>query len=173
MMFKNFAKFSRVSLIFLTFFLLDLIYATDFSSKAQLNDSEAIRQSRLEQNEAMALGDVDKVAQYWTEDITLRRGLGSAISGKDAYRQIIETSPTKDSLIYVRLPDIIEISNQWPLAFESGTWIGRKGTTDGPKIISGLYSAQWIKRNDTWLIRSEVFVALTCEIEDCTLQAIP
>ena len=34
------------------------------------------------------------------------------------------------------------------------------GKADGPVVISGRYSAQWVKRDGNWLIRSEVFVAL-------------
>ena len=39
-------------------------------------------------------------------------------------------------------------------------WEGHLDTITGPVVIGGRYSAQWVKRGDRWLIRSEVFVAL-------------
>ncbi len=138
-----------------------------------LEDADAIRQARLEQNVAMAEGDVERAAQFWTEDITLRRGLGSSVMGKEAYRALIKTTPNEKSLIYVREPDFIEVSPDWPLAYESGTWSGRRGGAEGPVGISGRYAAQWVKREGSWLIRSEVFVALTCSETPCVWSALP
>lgn len=123
------------------------------------SDIESIRQARIDQNRAMALGDAEQAATFWTDDITLRRGLGDSIIGKDAYRNLINPAPNEHSLVYVREPDLIEISSQWPLAYESGVWTAMR---ESSPVISGRYSAQWVKRNGTWLIRSEVFVALTC-----------
>jgi len=170
-------------LILLMFFYLGSLQAVDetdwlncwrgsceLSGKQMLSDADAVRLARLEQNEAMTVGDVERVASFWTEDITLRRGFGASIIGKDAYRAIIEATPNDQSLIYVREPEFIEVSSDWPLAFESGTWTARVG--DMP-VISGRYSAQWVKREGRWLIRSEVFVALTCHDDSCVWQALP
>jgi hypothetical protein len=43
----------------------------------------------------------------------------------------------------------------------------------GPVVIGGRYSAQWVKRGGRWLIRSEVFVALTCDGAGCAAAAVP
>jgi hypothetical protein len=40
-------------------------------------------------------------------------------------------------------------------------------------VIGGRYSAQWVKRDGRWLIRSEVFVALTCAGAGCEAAAVP
>lgn len=133
-------------------------------------DAEAIRQARLDQNHAMAIGDVERAASFWTDDITLRRGLGSSLIGKEAYRAWLENAPNKEGLIYVREPDFIEVSSNWPLAYESGTWTAQRGDA---VVITGRYSAQWVKREGSWLIRSEVFVALSCSDEGCTFLALP
>jgi hypothetical protein len=37
----------------------------------------------------------------------------------------------------------------------------------------GRYAAQWVKRQGRWLIRSEVFVALTCSGIGCSYTAVP
>lgn len=129
--------------------------------KSFVNDAEMVRQARLYQNDAMAIGDIEAAASFWTEDVTLRRGLGASVIGKDAYRALLDPSPNENSLIYVREPALIDVSSHWPLAYESGTWVARLGGVDGPIVIMGRYSAQWVKRDGHWLIRSEVFVALT------------
>ena len=137
------------------------------------DDADEVRQARLDQNYAMAAGDVEHAASFWTDDVTLRRGLGTSIIGKEAYRALLDVAPNEKSLIYVREPDFIEISPHWPLAYESGMWTARRGSADGPTVITGRYSAQWVKRGGSWLIRSEIFVALTCNDDACTYLAVP
>ena len=61
----------------------------------------------------------------------------------------------------------------WPLAFETGKWEGHLGSEHGPAVIGGRYSAQWVKRGDRWLIRSEVFVALEGSGSGLQMKAVP
>jgi ketosteroid isomerase-like protein len=140
---------------------------------ASRDDAAAIRAARLAQNAAMAAGDVDRAATFWTADVTIRRGLGAGLSGIDAYKAILERAPIPDSaLVYQRAATDVHVSPQWPLAFETGTWNARVGGR-GPEVMSGRYSAQWVKRDGRWLIRSEVFVALTCSGTGCGATAVP
>ena len=136
---------------------------------AHATDEQAIRSARLAQNEAIAVSDADGVAAFWTDDVVIRRGLGPLVVGRDAYRQLF----TDDPVIYVRLPTSIEVSNRWPLAFETGDWTGRPGSAAAPAVIGGRYSAQWVKRKGRWLIRAEVFVALTCQAVGCEYPSAP
>lgn len=148
---------------------------------AQTADALAVRAARTAQNEAIAAGDLDAVTSFWTDDITVRRALGSPVAGRAAARAAFEpptgaASPVAASaprIVYRRISNEIEVSTRWPLAFESGVWQGREGTPDGPVIIGGRFSAQWVKRDGRWLIRSEVFVALTCAGAGCSLSAVP
>ena len=128
---------------------------------AATTDADAVKAARLAQNAAIALHKVDAIASFWTEDVTICRGLGLQLAGKAAYRKLFQddsSSPT--TVIYQRWPDSIVVSPLWPLAFESGTWTGHTGGITGPTVISGRYSAQWVKRDGRWLIRAEVFVAI-------------
>ncbi len=152
------------------------------SSDAPSADARAIRAARAAQNAAIAAGDLDAVTAFWTEDITVRRALGSSVAGRAAARAAFEpptgAAPTGAAtatprIVYRRIPNEIDVSTHWPLAFESGVWEGREGTGDGPVIIGGKFSAQWVKRDGRWLIRSEVFVALTCAGAGCSLLAVP
>jgi ketosteroid isomerase-like protein len=137
-------------------------------------DSEAIRAARVSQNQAIAAGDLDRAAGFWTEDVTVRRALGQALTGREAARQALVPPPAPAThLIYQRVTQDVEVSAQWPLAFETGRWEGHAGSSRGDVVIGGRYSAQWVKRGDRWLIRSEVFVALTCRGVGCDAAAVP
>ena len=137
-------------------------------------DQDAIRAARSAQNRAIADGDLDRAAGFWTEDVTVRRALGQPVAGRAAARQALEPpAPPASRLIYQRLTKDVEVSGTWPLAFETGTWEGHLGTIAGAIVIGGRYSAQWVKRDGRWLIRSEVFVALTCSGVGCESAAVP
>lgn len=141
---------------------------------ALLSDEIAIRTARQAQNQAIADNDLDRVASLWTEDITIRRALGQPVEGQVAARQALQSAgdPQKQ-LIYQRHSTAVEVSEQWPLAFEEGEWAGYLGSVTGPVVIAGRYAAHWVKRDGQWLIRSELFVALTCAAEGCEFKAVP
>jgi ketosteroid isomerase-like protein len=143
------------------------------SSAGRARDAGDIRAARRAQNAAMAVGDVERAATWWTDDVAIRRGLGSPVNGLAAYKAILERAPVSDTaLVYDRTTTGVTVSDHWPLAFETGTWVARRGGR-GPAMITGQYSAQWVKRDGKWLIRAEVFVALTCAGNGCESKAEP
>lgn len=152
-----------------------IVAAEDLTAPATPTPEEkAIKEARLKQNAAIAANNVDEIAAYWTDDVTICRGLGVQESGKAAYRKLFEgdtTSPSK--IVYQREPGVIEVSAHWPLAFETGTWKGHDVDVQGATVISGRYSTQWVKRDGRWLIRSEVFVALGGNEAGAQLKAAP
>src|SRR5262249_32505240 len=139
------------------------------------SDGVLIKQARLQQNAAIVSHDLDAIASYWTDDVTICRGLGLQLAGKAAYRKLFEGDDpvSKDVIVYERLPTSIDVSTNWPLAFETGRWEGHLGNVHGPAVISGRYSAQWVRRADKWLIRSEVYVALTGSGSGLQMKAAP
>jgi ketosteroid isomerase-like protein len=137
-------------------------------------DEAAIRAVRTAQNRALAAGDLDRVAAAWTDDVTVRRALGHPLAGRAAARQALEPAvPADRRIVYQRFTRDVDISAQWPLAFETGVWEGRLGSIEGPVVIGGRFSAQWVKRGSDWLIRAEVFVALSCSGVGCASAALP
>ena len=144
------------------------------TATAAATDQETMKLERLRQNAAIAAYRIDEVAAFWTDDVTICRGLGTQLAGKAAYRKLFESdAPSPSQIVYQREPSVIDVSLHWPLAFETGIWRGHLGRASGPTVISGRYSAQWVKRDGRWLIRSEVFVALDGAGTGLNLKAAP
>jgi hypothetical protein len=62
-------------------------------------DAALIRGARKAQTAAMAVGDVERAATWWTDDIAIRRGLGVPVSGLAAYKAILERAPVSDTAL--------------------------------------------------------------------------
>jgi ketosteroid isomerase-like protein len=106
--------------------------------RAPSAEEAVVRAARADQNRAIASHDLDRIAQFWTEDVVITAGLGRVLRGRTSYREAFQLD---SGMVYERTPDQIQVSAQWPLAFESGHWTGRRGVNGAP-IISGRYSAQ-------------------------------
>ena len=140
----------------------------------QVGAEVEIRTARATQNKAIADGDFDLAALIWTEDVTMRRALGQAVMGRSEYREmLLSASSGRSPVIYQRVAVTVDVSDRWPLAYEEGRWSGHIGDANGQAVIAGRYAAQWVKRDGRWFIRSEVFVALTCEGAGCLFEALP
>lgn len=164
-------KTTWLLLVFAT--LSTAVLANDAASSTS-TDGSAIKQARLRQNAAIVRGDLTEIAAYWTEDVTICRGLGAQLAGKSAYLELFAAdAKSKEKIVYQRRPTSIEVSSVWPLAFETGEWQGHLGSEQGAAVIGGRYSAQWVKRGDRWLIRSEVFVALEGAGKGLEMKAVP
>lgn len=140
----------------------------------QTRDETEIRAARIAQNKAMAIRDFDAAASFWTDDVTMRRALGQSIDGRAEYRAMMASASSAQApIIYQRAADTVAVSDRWPLAYEEGHWSGHSGDARGQTVLAGRYAAQWVKREGRWFIRSEVFVALTCDGAGCAHEALP
>src|SRR5690349_10955037 len=94
------------------------------SGRQSSREAAAVRAARTAQNNAIAAGDLDRVASFWTEDVVIRSALGRVIQGRATYRS---TLGADTATVYRREPDRVDVSDneRWPLAFESGTWTGK------------------------------------------------
>jgi ketosteroid isomerase-like protein len=128
------------------------------------DQASVIRAARLEQNEALRAGDIDRAAAWWAPDIIVLAGLGARVDGIDAVRQAFATDR---SVVYERLPDEIHISDGWPLAWEQGRWRGYDAAAADSALITGRYSARWVRSEFGWRIQSEHFVADRCSGAAC------
>lgn len=146
--------------------LLSLVVAAHhvvFAQSTPATTAAEVRSARVAQNAAIAARNADSVASFWIDDVAVTAGLGYVLRGRTAYRAAFGHDAP---MLYSRIPERIEVSQNWPLAWEEGRWTA---TATGQKepIMAGRYSAQWVKQNGRWLIRSEVFVALTCSGPAC------
>ena len=131
------------------------------SYQSSAHDEAAIREVRAVQTRALLSGDLDRAQRHWATDITIRRAMGQVVNGVDEARAVF--TPQGESarrVAYRREPVDVQVSPDWPLAYEEGQWSGHLGGADGEQILAGRYAAQWVLRDGHWLIRSEVFVAL-------------
>ena len=147
------------------------------SVAAEGPDARAVRAARAAQNRAIAALDTATIASFWTDDVEIRRGLGVLVTGREAYKRLFNPDAAAvargEELVYQREPASVIVSERWPLAYEEGTWAGHRGGKDGPAVIGGRYAAQWVRRGERWLIRGEVYVALTCSAAGCASAAAP
>jgi ketosteroid isomerase-like protein len=152
-------------------------HVTSNSARAESAEAQAVRSARAAQNRAIAALDTAAIASFWTDDVEIRRGLGILVTGRNAYKQLFNPDAGAvargEELIYQREPVSVDVSAQWPLAYEEGTWVGHLARADGPALIAGRYAAQWVKRGGRWLIRGEVYVALKCSGAGCASSAAP
>ena len=141
-----------------------------------VSDEATIKESRKLQTQALARNDLDVVVKYWDPAITIRRALGQPVDGAQAARKLLEPAPNVNpatAIVYQREATSVTVSPNWPLAYEEGKWSGHIGSADSKAILAGKYAAQWVKRDGTWLIRSEIFVALDCADAGCKAVALP
>jgi len=138
-----------------------------------LDDEAAIRLARRTQTRAIASGELDLVARYWTDDITIRRGLGHPVDGIASARDMLDAGAGAGKLVYQREAVTVEVSTAWPLAYEEGRGAGYAGDVSDAPVVTGRYAAQWVKRDGRWLIRSEVFVALDATDDGRGAVALP
>jgi len=138
------------------------------SAQAQDDQAGRIHAARDVYNEAIARHDVAAIVSFLDDEYQITTSLGQLLQGPDAeaasWRDLFASRP---DVLYVRSPESIEISNDYPLAAETGTWSGTWSTGDGPVRTGGRYSAMWRRVDDEWKVRSELFVALFCDGAGC------
>jgi ketosteroid isomerase-like protein len=139
------------------------------AGKPPVDDRTSIEQARRQQNAAIMRKDFAAAAATWTQDVSIRAGLGRSLQGRQAY---VAAFIADSAMTYVREPAEIVVSTKWPLAYERGHWTGRLRASPSVPLLSGEYSAQWVKSGTLWLIRSEVFVAIDCAGPACSWPAV-
>jgi len=131
-------------------------------------DDQAIRAARAASNAAIAAHDIDGIVGVMDVDYQVTASLGAFGRGVDEERDIwSDMFASRSKLLYVRTPDEIELSADYPLAAETGHWTGSWETGEGEVNTGGRYTAMWRKVEGAWKLRSELFIALYCEGRGC------
>jgi ketosteroid isomerase-like protein len=125
-------------------------------AQADNKDVALIKSLRAASNAALAKHDVNKMAEYWLDNLVLVRGNATQLTGKDtivgAWKKLFRENP---KVLYIRTPSQVVISNNDTLAWETGVWKAVNSYSGG-----GNYSAMWKRSGTGWKIMAELFVSL-------------
>jgi ketosteroid isomerase-like protein len=131
-------------------------------------DADSIRSLRAESNQAIAVHDVDAPIHFLDSEYVIAASSGDILQGREE-NAASWTGHFADfpDVVYIRTPLEVTISEAYPFAIESGTWVGSMTTANGKLEKGGRYTAGWRKVEGVWKIRSELYVSLYCHGVDC------
>lgn len=139
-------------------------------ARAPRTAADSIAVARWAQNEMLRVGNLDSAATFWTDDIVVLAGLGARVDGRSALRAAF----AQDSIVlYRREPEQVDVSAGWPIAFERGRWTGAFRGDTSVVLITGWYSARWLREGSRWRIQAEQFVANDCHPVACRWPLAP
>ena len=138
--------------------LLSLTFLIPFASSAQDLEVAQILSQRQASNQALRNFNEELNNTFMTDDALITTGAGTLISGKQELQAYIQNI-SGPRMYWIRTPDEVIVNPETQLAWESGTWKGYVEGAEKP-VVGGKYSAQWTKKSGTWLIQSQLFVAL-------------
>ena len=131
-------------------------------------DSDTIRELRMQSNAAIARHDADAVGSFLYEDFVITISTGAIERSRDEHVRSFERHFAEfPDVVYVRTPSEITRSDDYRLAIEQGTWVGSRTTPNGTLENGGRYTAAWRLTDDGWKIYSELYVGLYCHGADC------
>jgi ketosteroid isomerase-like protein len=126
-------------------------------------DEKKIADVRVAFNLAIANHDLSRMDEYCTDDVMVLTSRNARSASREQYTSFLEQDfKSKDDVVYVRTPQLIEVFPAWNTASESGRWVGKWKADTATINVSGSYYAKWKRVNDKWLISAEVFTALEC-----------
>lgn len=116
---------------------------------------------RLESNSAIKNHQVEAVLEYLTDDINIAASNGKIFSGKMAFKNALNSIFSRNpDLYFVRNSEEVILNTEENIAWEKGTWSALRPKTDNWKNYGGNYSAYWVKINEIWKIKAELFVKI-------------
>jgi ketosteroid isomerase-like protein len=119
-----------------------------------------IRRTRENSNRAIARRNLLGVGESLGEDYVGIIGDGTFVSSRTEYLRLFKAGfdRPKQSMSFVRTPEVIEVADDESLAAERGKWIAT--LPSGSIAYTGSYAAMWRRTLSGWKIRSEIFVTL-------------
>lgn len=130
--------------------------------------ARAIRARRAAFNDAIAAHDAGAALTFLDSDYQITTGAGEVSQGRFGEAETWEAIFARaDDIVYVRTPDRVDVASPAVRAYEGGVWRGSWTTPRGRQELGGRYTAHWRLVDGRWLIRSEIFVTLSCKGPDC------
>lgn len=154
----------RVLFIFVVAYLV----ATSEAPAQTTSDGALIRAARAESNQAIAQQDVPAILASLEDESHVSTSSGAFLNGREEIGEAFTARfAESEDAVYVRTTESVDVSSAGPVASETGHWIGRWTTTQGPLRTGGRYVAYWRKSGGKWLIHAELYVPLFCEGPGC------
>jgi len=125
----------------------------------------AVRAQRTASNDAIAAHDAGRLRVVLADDYLGIQGTsGELDSGGDATARSYGDAEFKDPtfVTYRRTPSTVALARSGKRVAETGRWQGIWHKADGAMRKTGLYLAVWIPVGETWRLKSETFVTLSC-----------
>jgi hypothetical protein len=140
-----------------------------FSDEIGAEASEKILALRASFNKSIENHDAASIATYLDNEyqITTSSGKHYRETPEEDVAIWAEIFRDNEDIVYVRTPDLVEVSSYYDLAAENGTWVGRWSSPKGEVEMGGRYFAQWRNVSGNWKIRAEIFVGLFCNGPGC------
>ncbi len=141
-MMKNLA--GVVTLITVTFVSLGFYVARPvLGDETGAEASEEILALRASFNESIKNHDATSIAAYLDSEyqITTSSGEHYRETPEEDVAVWAETFRDNEDIVYVRTPDVVEVSSYYDLAAETGTWVGRWSSRKGAVEMGGSYFA--------------------------------
>jgi ketosteroid isomerase-like protein len=123
------------------------------------NEAEILR-ARENSNRAIARRNLLGVGDSLGEDYVGIIGDGTFVPSRAEYLKLFRDGfdRPKQSMTYLRTPDVVNVADDQTLAAERGNWTA--ALPSGSVAYSGTYAAMWRRTLNGWKIRSEIFVTL-------------
>ena len=123
------------------------------------NEAQILR-ARDNSNRAIARRNLLGVGHSLGEDYVGIIGDGTFVPSRAEYLRLFKQGfdHPKQSMTYVRTPEVVNVADDHTLAAEHGSWVAT--LPSGSVAHTGTYAAMWRRTPTGWKIRSEIFVTL-------------
>lgn len=129
---------------------------------------DSVRAQRAAFNAAIAAEDLETIAAVLHENVLLVTGTASEVfSGRAAQVALWRDDfAAGERAVYVRTPECVRVSAEFPVALESGRWRG-EWEGDPGRFAAGAYAAKWRRVDGAWLLEAELFATEACGGDFC------
>jgi len=123
------------------------------------NEAQILR-ARDNSNRAIARRNLLGVGDSLGDDYVGIIGDGTFVPSRAEYLRLFKQGfdHPKQSMTYVRTPEVVHVADDQTLAAEHGSWVAT--LPSGSVAYRGTYAAMWRRTPTGWKIRSEIFVTL-------------
>ena len=142
--------------------------ALSCESAGDAAEIDAVHAQRAAFNAAIAAEDLETIAAVLHENVLLVTGTASEVfSGRAAQVALWQDDfAESERAVYLRTPECVRVSAEFPVALETGRWRG-EWEGDPGRFAAGAYAAKWRRVDGAWLLEAELFATEACGGDFC------